>query len=76
MSLVQKLAKQIAFFFFKLNFVTGEILSQGESVPEPSLGRGKFLQHVRNETDVPLRKNKCAKGKSKGKRGTRIQTEL
>ena len=62
MSPVQKLAKQIALslFFFNLNCVTGEVLSQGESVPEPSLSRGKIFQHVRNEADGPLRRKKKA----------------
>lgn len=45
-------------FFFNLNCVTGEVLSQGESVLEPSLSRGKFFQHVRNEADGPLRRKK------------------
>ena len=75
MFLVQKLAKQISlslsffffFFFFNLNCVTGEILSQGESIPEPSLGRGKIFQLVRNEADVTLRRKKnSAGGKEKG----------
>ena len=47
-------------FFFNLNCVTGEVLSQGESVPEPSLSRGKIFQHVRNEADGPLRRKKKA----------------
>ena len=41
-----------------MNCVTGEILSQGESVSEPSLGLGKIFQHVRNEADGPLRRKK------------------
>ena len=48
----------LSFFFFNLNCVTGEILSQGESVSEPSLGLGKIFQHVRNEADGPLRRKK------------------
>ena len=52
------LSLSLFFFFFNLNCVTGEILSQGESVPEPSLGLGKIFQHVRNEADGPLRRKK------------------
>lgn len=85
MSLAQKLAKQIALGGgggrVELNCVTGEILSQGEGVSEPSLGRGKFFQHVRNETDIPLRGKKRDQRKEWGGGGgggeaTRIQTEL
>ena len=56
-----KTNSSLSLFFFNLNCVTGEILSQGESVPEPSLGLGKIFQHVRNEADGPLRRKKRKK---------------
>lgn len=63
-----KTNSSLSLFFFNLNCVTGEILSQGESVPEPSLGLGKIFQHVRNEADGPLRRKKRKKKSAGGKR--------